>query len=220
MRAESSIRKNRIVNGFTLLELMISLTIVSLIVLIVFGAFRIGIRAWEKGERDLESQQRLRTVLGLIKRQLSSACLLRNKPEDFEESLLIGDTKSLRITSRIALSPSNKYGMVYANYLVKSETEDEKDQLDFYEKNVVFFSDWNDINNLDEDDFIRLISGFHSIRFEYLIISDDEDAPQWKETWDSEEDGGFPRAIKIIFKESDDKPPICLIAGVEHGINE
>ncbi|HEX7533874.1 MAG TPA: prepilin-type N-terminal cleavage/methylation domain-containing protein [Syntrophales bacterium] len=36
--------------GFTLLELLIALTITAMIVAIIFGALRIGIRAWEKGE--------------------------------------------------------------------------------------------------------------------------------------------------------------------------
>ena len=58
--------------GFTLLELLISLTIIGLILVIIFGALRIGVRAWEKGERDVESHQRRRVVLGLVKRQFAS----------------------------------------------------------------------------------------------------------------------------------------------------
>ncbi|HOP48424.1 MAG TPA: prepilin-type N-terminal cleavage/methylation domain-containing protein [Desulfobacteraceae bacterium] len=216
MRVEVLIPKARTGYGFTLLELMISMTIVSLIVLIIFGAFRIGIRAWEKGERDIESQQRLRTVLGLVKRQLSSACLLRNKPEDFEGSLLKGDSKSLRIASRIALLPVNKYGMVYAYYNVKSKTGDEKEGLDLYEKNIVFFSDWKDIDNPDEEDFVELISGFHNISFEYLMVGDDEDDQEWKDSWDSEADGGLPRAIRIILTEGTEMAPLYLIAGIEN----
>ena len=61
--------------GFTLLELLISLTIVALIVVIIFGALRIGIRAWEKGEKDVDVRQRQRIVLDLIKRQLASTCV-------------------------------------------------------------------------------------------------------------------------------------------------
>jgi len=45
-------------DGFTLLELLISMTILAMIVVIIFGAFRVGIRAWEKGEKDLGVRQR------------------------------------------------------------------------------------------------------------------------------------------------------------------
>ena len=34
---------------------MISLTIMALVLVLVFGAFRIGSRAWEKGEKDVEN---------------------------------------------------------------------------------------------------------------------------------------------------------------------
>jgi len=71
--------QSSISSGFTLLELLISLSIVGLILLIVFGALRIGSRAWEKGERDVEAHQRQRIVLGLIKQQLASASLLEIK---------------------------------------------------------------------------------------------------------------------------------------------
>lgn len=219
MKAENFTAEGKRKNGFTLLELLISLTIMSLIILIVFGSFRIGIRAWEKGERDLESQQRLRTVFGLIKMQLSSACLPRNKPEGIEDSLLKGDSKSLRISSRIGLSPANKYGMVYAYYSVKSESGDGKESLGFYERNIVFISDWKDIDYLDEDDFNELLSGFYSIRFEYLIPGDDEGDEEWKETWDSEEDGGLPKAIRITLMQDAARPPVCLVAGIGYGVS-
>ena len=38
--------------GFTLLELMLSLAIMGLVLLIIFGALRVGTRAWEKGEKE------------------------------------------------------------------------------------------------------------------------------------------------------------------------
>ncbi|MBN1277074.1 MAG: type II secretion system protein [Deltaproteobacteria bacterium] len=217
MKAENFTAKVKKVHGFTLLELMISLTIMSLIILIVFGSFRIGIRAWEKGERDLETQQRLRTVFGLIKMQLSSACLPGNKPEDIKDSLLKGDSKSLRITSRIAVSPANGYGMVYAYYSVNSGSGDDKESLGFYEKNIVFISDWKSVDYPGEDDLVELLYGFYSIRFEYLIPGDDEGDEEWKETWDSEEDGGLPKAIRITLMQDAERPPVSLIAGIGYG---
>ena len=40
--------------GFTLLEVVVTLTIFGLIVLIVFGAFRLGLHAWDRGEQTRE----------------------------------------------------------------------------------------------------------------------------------------------------------------------
>ena len=37
-------------SGFTLLEMVVTLTILGFILLIILGAFRLGLSAWEKGE--------------------------------------------------------------------------------------------------------------------------------------------------------------------------
>jgi general secretion pathway protein J len=60
-------------SGFTLIELLLSLSILSIISVIILGALRIGVRAWEKGEHVLASQQRSRAILDQLTRQLTSA---------------------------------------------------------------------------------------------------------------------------------------------------
>ncbi|HOO91604.1 MAG TPA: prepilin-type N-terminal cleavage/methylation domain-containing protein, partial [Syntrophales bacterium] len=87
--------------GFTLLELLISLTILSLVTVLIFGAFRMGIRAWEKGERNIDGRQRERIVLDLIKRQLSSIPVDVVKGD--KALVLKGDGKSLEFVSDIHL---------------------------------------------------------------------------------------------------------------------
>ena len=107
--------------GFTLLELLISLTIVALIVVIIFGALRIGIRAWEKGEKDVDVRQRQRIVLDLIKRQLASTCVSDVWGKDQQLVSLKGDNKSIAFVSHIPMTPGNRFGLVYVQYAVKKE---------------------------------------------------------------------------------------------------
>ncbi len=58
--------------GVTLLELVVTMTIVSLLSLIIVQAFRIGGRAWDKGEQRAESQQRIRVLSGMLAQRLAS----------------------------------------------------------------------------------------------------------------------------------------------------
>lgn len=60
--------------GFTLLELLISLTILALFIPILFGGFSFGARVWERTERA-QDQQGLIVVRTFLKRQLQSAAL-------------------------------------------------------------------------------------------------------------------------------------------------
>lgn len=59
-------------SGFTLLELVISVTILSLILGIILGALRLGIRSWEVGEERIERLQRERVSYELISEDIKS----------------------------------------------------------------------------------------------------------------------------------------------------
>ncbi|TFG90510.1 MAG: prepilin-type N-terminal cleavage/methylation domain-containing protein, partial [Syntrophobacterales bacterium] len=186
--------------GFTLLELLISITILSLITLLVFGAFRIGIRAWERGERNIDGHQRERIVLDLIKRQLASIPVDTVKEE--KALVLKGDNKSLGFVSNIHLVPSNKFGMVYVKYLVE-EAEGGGEILSLNERNVMMMMGREDGIDDSDDLYIELLRGTGMV-FEYLKNGTDEDAPQWKETWDPEVETGFPVAVRVTLTRGDD----------------
>jgi len=59
-------------HGVTLLELVITLTIVSFLALIAVQAFQLGSRSWERGEKRAEAEQRFRVVSAILAQQLAS----------------------------------------------------------------------------------------------------------------------------------------------------
>jgi len=199
--------------GFTLLELLIALTITAVIVVIIFGALRIGIRAWEKGEKDVDSRQRQRIVLDLIKRQLASTCVSDVWGRDQQLVSLKGDNKSIEFVSHIPMAPGNRFGLVYVKYAVKQEKEGGKEHLTFYEKNIALPDKKIGAGNPDEGDFSELIPGMKSIVFEYLKDRPGEEASIWQKSWDSAVDKGVPRAVRVTLAENDEKAPIYVIAG-------
>jgi general secretion pathway protein J len=199
--------------GFTLLELLISLTIVALIVVIIFGALRIGIRAWEKGEKDVDIRQRQRIVLDLIKRQLASTCMSVVWERDQPRVSLKGDSKSIEFVSHIPMTPGNRFGLVYVQYAIKREKEGNKEHLIFYERNIALPGKKTGAGNPDEGDFSELLSGMKSIVFEYLKDRPGEEASIWQKSWDPAVDKGVPRAVRVTLEENDEKAPIYVIAG-------
>jgi general secretion pathway protein J len=199
--------------GFTLLELMIALTITAVIVVIIFGALRIGIRAWEKGEKDVDIRQRQRIVLDLIKRQLASTCVSDVWGRDQQLVSLRGDNKSIAFVSHIPMAPGNRFGLVYVQYAVKQEKKDDKEHLTFYEKNIALPDKKIGAGNPDEDDFSELLPGMKSIVFEYLKDRPGEEVSLWQKSWDLAVDKGVPRAVRITLEENDGKTPMYVIAG-------
>ena len=142
-------------SGFTLLELMISLTIVGLILVIVFGSLRIGARAWEKGEKDVEMHQRQRIVLDLVKRQIASTFVRVVNEKDKQPFFLKGDGESVEFVSRVPMVPGNQAGMVYVKYIIKEEDGSDKKSLMFSEKNTLIIEKVRE--DQEEEDFFELI---------------------------------------------------------------
>jgi general secretion pathway protein J len=199
--------------AFTLLELIVSMTIIAVILVIIFGAFRIGIRAWEKGEKGIEKQQRYRIVLDLIHRQLTSITYKKVRIDDTDQLLLKGDAKSFEFTSHFPLKPENKFGIVYGKYMV-SEAQKENEKLIVYEKNMVLLDKDFKFNNIDMNDFFELIPDAKNISFEYLKPPQEglEEEAKWDDEWNPENDQGFPLAIKLIVVDEPGATPLVVIA--------
>ena len=58
---------------------MVTMTILGFFLLMIFGTFRLGLSAWEKGESTKEEYQRTRIVSQLIFPQMKSAIAYKVK---------------------------------------------------------------------------------------------------------------------------------------------
>ena len=65
--------KTKGLRGFTLLELLIAVTIFSIVAVAIYSSFNVGIRAWRKAENSYKVRQEARHALNTIGRELRSA---------------------------------------------------------------------------------------------------------------------------------------------------
>lgn len=59
--------------GFTLLELLVAMTLLGLLALLLSGGLGFGTRAWERGEAAAASAEELRLVQGFLRRTIGEA---------------------------------------------------------------------------------------------------------------------------------------------------
>ena len=85
--------------GFTLLELLISITLLVVIVTITMGAMRMGSRSVASGERKMDTQERFRTVLSLMDAQIQSQVPLTYEEDGKKRYYFSGDGKTLRFST-------------------------------------------------------------------------------------------------------------------------
>src|SRR5437667_8947264 len=80
--------------GFSLLEVLVSLTLMALITGVAFAGFSIGIDSWRRGTKRIEDLDRRFSVERLLERQIAMA----------DSQLFNGDTHQLGFTSTYSLS--------------------------------------------------------------------------------------------------------------------
>jgi general secretion pathway protein J len=59
--------------GFTLVEVMLAVSILAVVVLLATTALRVGLRAWEGGQRRVDLQQEGRALVELVSEALAEA---------------------------------------------------------------------------------------------------------------------------------------------------
>ncbi|MBI4698378.1 MAG: type II secretion system protein [Nitrospirae bacterium] len=163
-------------SGFTLLELIIAITILSIVVAIVGSGFRLGIRAWEKGEAETQETQRLRALSGLISQTIKSAFPYQVTYEE-EKVILFQGEKDF-----ILFATTSDTGFKWVRYAYKDGklilTEGILPDKKFTDK-------------IKEDEEI-IDSDVGEVKFEYLSAKKDEG---WKESWDMGD--GIPPAVRV-----------------------
>jgi general secretion pathway protein J len=178
--------------GFTLLELLLAMSILALVTAICYGAFHLGIRAVERGEVAVVSTQRLRVATDVLIRQFKSAVpyAVRNRDEEIYPYFAGTGTGVTFIT---AAGLDGGGGLVRVTYQVV----DDPPRLILTES--PFFSPdglGREAVNKPGERAAVLLDGFRSLRFEYML-SDGIDT-EWRPEWNGHDEEAMPAAVRIL----------------------
>jgi len=192
--------------GFTLIEVMVTLTVLGFILLIIFGAFRLGLSAWNRGESTKEEYQRVRIISQLISRQIKSVVPFKIKTQKAEGNYLAfeGKAHSLKFVSAFAMRAKQNEGFVYAIYEFK-EGGEEGGRLVLYEQRALnrdFFAD-----EPREDLGVSILEGISNVRFEYYREEDPQNKKpeEWVEEWNAKDEKELPKALRMIITQKNGK---------------
>jgi general secretion pathway protein J len=207
-------------SGFTLIEVIVTLTILGFIVLMISGTFRLGLASWEKGDSIKEDYQKIRMMSQLVSRQMKSIVPYKIRTEKAEGNYLAFDGKahSLRFVSALPIKAKRPEGFVYVVYQFKDEG-DKKGRLVLYEQRALnkdFFEE-----DLKEDTAVTLFGGISQVRFEYYREADEGKSrtAEWVEEWNAKEEKELPKAVRMTVtywngKGKEEASPITVLATV------
>ncbi|RJQ50338.1 MAG: prepilin-type N-terminal cleavage/methylation domain-containing protein [Nitrospiraceae bacterium] len=176
---KSEVKSRKLKDGFTLLEVVISITILSLITLIIGSAFRLGIQAWEKGEKETGETQRLRVLSSLLSQQVASAFPYKMKVDDDEPVVLFkGEEDSLLFVTTVTDSFYGGFKWVKYSY---------KDGSMLYKEGLLPDKKLKEKIKGDDE---TIDSDIEEVKFTYLSKSG-----EWEDSWDDEKK--LPAAVRV-----------------------
>jgi len=168
--------------GFTLLELMISVTIIGIIVLMVGSAMRLGFRSVSSGEKKIESLERMRASLNIIDSQIQSGIPLV-RPEGKTLYYFKGNKESLQLSSDYSIWGVQR-GFVIASYRVMSDEHGKKSL--YVSENII---------GIKEKREAKLLEGFDEIYFEYFYKDLLKKEERWIVEWT--DDSLIPKKVRL-----------------------
>lgn len=93
----------RRVQGFTLLELLIGMTLVGFILTLLFAGLNLGTRSWEAGEQRMVTSSRQAVVVDFIRRVIERTDPLRWRVGEEDQLAFAGEAESLRFVGALAM---------------------------------------------------------------------------------------------------------------------
>jgi general secretion pathway protein J len=164
-------RRNK---GFTLLEMVIAITLVAMIIVVAMGAMRLGYRSVASGEKKIENLERFRASFAIIDAQVQSAAPLTYDSMGAKRPYFEGGRDFLRMTTNYSIWGGRK-GHVIAEYRVQTG-EDGK---------VILFASESMVGTAYKQ-VTTLFRGLDRIYFEYFSQETAEEAGQWVDQWTDE----------------------------------
>jgi len=205
-------------SGFTLIEIMLAVSILAMVIAVISTSFRIGINAWEKGESKIESLQTKRAVNALIYREINSAYPYTITPGELDTHIkynaFFGESDSLKFVSHASTT-----GRSTGLSLIEMWTEDEEG-LFIGEREAIVSnrSDLNDIDLRDEDTAVSVCSEIKEISFRYFERKNKDEEGEWQENWDPEDKKKrlplFVEVLLVYIDKNDEESEEVLVIPV------
>ena len=181
-----------------MLELLISITILSLIFVIIFGAMRLATRSVDSGEKKIAFLERTRASMRIIDSQIQSLLPVSSSIEGEKKYRFTGEQDTLQFPSNYSVLGRQR-GYVMVTYKVAVGQNNEK-ALYLNETQMVGETEESPaipdvVAGADNDDTLKLFDGFNEISFKFYKKEIDEEEGEWLETWDDEE--SVPEKIQL-----------------------
>jgi prepilin-type N-terminal cleavage/methylation domain-containing protein len=180
--------------GFTLVEVVLALTIFALMGVVLYGAFSLSHSAVEKSETKFIASQKLRSTADLLGTYLRSAFPYRESLQD-PAIFFEGEPDSLEFISSYSHAMG---GRGLAKISIETDAADGSANLRLSETAPVRLGgESGPSHGLVIQEKLR--------DFKIAYLDPESDPENWQERWAGRERNALPRAVRLTFHDSDGK---------------
>lgn len=161
--------------GFTLLELVVAITLMGLVLVVLYSGLRLGLNGWDSGEARAEATNRVRLTAEFLRRQLAQSMTVywTNDKQD-ETVVFAGQADRIEFVAPM-LAQLGQGGL----YRVRIEAGDGGLWIRWRPY-------WPTDPNAGEERETVLLDGVSSVEWAYFGAERDDDPhPQWRSNWAS-----------------------------------
>ena len=194
--------------GFTLIETIVAVTLVSMMAIGIWSVFRTGIRSWSHGTESIDTSQRHRILLDMVRKQMASAYPLVPSSANQEATgtsypMFKGTETTLSFVSLNSLHFQDSPGLTLVNYDLNQDSEDGSYSVVESEERYLGQA----ISSDSETSFSSSVSLFNNLSncyFEYRSPDNSQDNSEtWVREWDAQEKRQLPIAISLTMETMD-----------------
>ncbi|MEI7796843.1 MAG: prepilin-type N-terminal cleavage/methylation domain-containing protein [Methylococcaceae bacterium] len=182
--------------GFTLIEVLIGMTLLSLMVVLLFSSLTIGAKSWEQGEKKITDVNEIAVVQQFFNHHLAHATPQWNDFEPEKDRLFSfqGKKETLQF---VAAFPASAERAGLQLFLLELK---EKDKQRFISVTLTPFFPLAEGAEWFQDD-VELVRGVQSFELAYFGLNDETGEFVWQSEWLNKEQQ--PRLVKILLELDD-----------------
>lgn len=196
--------------GFTLMELLVSITLLGLLGVMMVGGLNFGVRVWERTESNVQDQGRVAAVQALLRRQLAEMQPLEIRGLDRRPRVAL-DAKPGQL---VFIGPVPEYLGLGGYHLISLETEVAGGLRNLVMRWEPFTRSRPGLALSDKARKEVLLGGIKELRFQYLGRNRRGQPTAWQSSWT--DSSNLPDLVQaeIVFDEERDEHWPAMIATV------
>ena len=172
--------------GFTLLEVLIALSIVGMLLVIAFGGMRVALSAWRQGDDRADVHQHVRGVAVIVARGLGAAYPYQGTRGLSPERVVLFKGSERRVEFVTQAPPFPLAPTIAFTAVVIALEEGDEPGLVIRERALP-----------NRDPFTDAPVVFRDASVTTLTLSYMDESGGWQDAWDGEDDQKIPRAVKV-----------------------